>query len=81
VIYKTLHRKLKIEQHEPHLKPEVNSSALGGKAIPPPHTCGTCHDTLVTILMMSQAKFGSNWQSHFREEDVQIKSKVLFLQA
>jgi hypothetical protein len=23
-IYKTLHRKLKIEQHEPHLKPEVN---------------------------------------------------------
>jgi hypothetical protein len=26
-ICKILHRKLKIEQHEPHLKPEVNSCA------------------------------------------------------
>jgi hypothetical protein len=26
-IYKTLHRKLKIEQQEPHEKPEVNSGA------------------------------------------------------
>jgi hypothetical protein len=29
-IYKTLHRKLKIEQHEPHLIPEVNSCAPEG---------------------------------------------------
>jgi hypothetical protein len=30
--YKTLHRKLiiKIEQHEPHLKPGVNAGALEG---------------------------------------------------
>jgi len=27
MIYKTLHRKLKIEYHEPHLKPRVNSGA------------------------------------------------------
>jgi hypothetical protein len=26
MIYKTLHRKLKIEQHKPHYKQEVNSS-------------------------------------------------------
>jgi len=30
MIYKTLHRKLKIEQREPHLKPRVNSGAPGG---------------------------------------------------
>jgi hypothetical protein len=27
MIYKKLHRKLKIEQHEPHSKPGVNSGA------------------------------------------------------
>jgi hypothetical protein len=27
----------------------------GGKAFPPPHTCGTCRDTLVTNLMISHA--------------------------
>jgi hypothetical protein len=27
MIYKTLHRKLKIEQHEPYKKPGVNSGA------------------------------------------------------
>jgi hypothetical protein len=26
MIYKALHRKLRIEQHEPHLKPRVNKS-------------------------------------------------------
>jgi len=28
IIYKTLHRKLKIDQHESYLKPEVNSSSV-----------------------------------------------------
>jgi hypothetical protein len=54
-IYKTLHRKLKIKQNEPHLIPGVSSGAPGGKAFPPPHTCGTCRDTLVTNLMISHA--------------------------
>ena len=36
-IYKTLHRKLKIEQHEHHLKSGVNSGAPEGYAVPPPH--------------------------------------------
>ena len=31
ILYKTLHIKLKIEQHEPHLKPEVNSGDLKGQ--------------------------------------------------
>ena len=30
MIYKTLHRKLKIEQHEPHRKPWVNGGAPQG---------------------------------------------------
>ena len=30
MIYKTLHRKLKIEQHKPHKKAGVNSRALEG---------------------------------------------------
>ena len=33
-IYKTLHRKLKIEQHEPHWKPGMNSGAPEGWAVP-----------------------------------------------
>jgi len=36
-IYKTLHRKLKIEQHEHHLKSGVNSGAAEGYAVSPPH--------------------------------------------
>jgi hypothetical protein len=30
MIYKTLHRKLKIEQHEPHWKPMMDSGAPEG---------------------------------------------------
>ena len=33
-IYKTLHKKLKIDQHEPHQKPGMNSSAPEGQAVP-----------------------------------------------
>jgi len=36
-IYKTLHRKLKIEQHEPHQKPGMNSGAPEGLQVPTPH--------------------------------------------
>ena len=36
MIYKTLQRKLKIEHHEPHYKPEMNTNALEGKAVPCP---------------------------------------------
>jgi hypothetical protein len=34
MIYKTQHRKIKIEHHEPHKKPGVNSGALEGYAVP-----------------------------------------------
>ena len=37
MIYKTPHRKLKIEGHEPHQKPEVNSGASEGFELHPPH--------------------------------------------
>ena len=36
-IYKTLHRKLKIEQHEPHLKQRVDTGGLERSAVPAPH--------------------------------------------
>jgi hypothetical protein len=35
-IYKILHIKLKIEQHEPHWKPGVNPGAPEGWAVPTP---------------------------------------------
>jgi len=35
MVYKTLHRKLNIEQHEPHLKPGVNSGAPKNHFFPP----------------------------------------------
>ena len=35
-IYNTLHRKLKLEQREPHLKPGVNSMCSGGMAVAAP---------------------------------------------
>ena len=34
MIYETLHRKLTIEQHEPHKKPRENSGAPEGLSIP-----------------------------------------------
>ena len=36
-IYKTLHRKLKIEQREPHKTLWVNSGSPEGYAVPAPH--------------------------------------------
>jgi hypothetical protein len=36
-IYKTLHIKLMIKQHEPYKKPGVNSDAPEGLAVPAPH--------------------------------------------
>jgi hypothetical protein len=44
-IYKTLHRKLKIEQHEHHWKPAVNWGVPEGLAVPDPH------ETPVLILL------------------------------
>jgi hypothetical protein len=35
-IYKTLHKKPKIEEHEPHLKPVMNACAPGGLAVSVP---------------------------------------------
>jgi hypothetical protein len=37
IIYKTLHRKLKVEQSEPHYKPRMNSGATGRLAVPVSH--------------------------------------------
>jgi hypothetical protein len=37
MIYKTLHRKLKIEQHKPYQKPGVNSGVPDVLAVPAPH--------------------------------------------
>ena len=37
MIYKSLHRKLKIVQHEPHRNPGESSSAQGGLAAPAQH--------------------------------------------
>jgi hypothetical protein len=34
--YKTLHRKLQIEKHEPHLKPGLNSRDFQRLAVPAP---------------------------------------------
>ena len=34
MIYKTLHRRLKIEQHETHYTPRVNAGAPEGSTVP-----------------------------------------------
>jgi len=46
MIYKTLQRKLKIEHHEPHYKPEMNTNALQGKGSSL-STSGIRHATIV----------------------------------
>ena len=51
MIYKGLHRKLKIEQKVPYYKPGVNSGDPEGRAVPAPR--GTRRVTLVTNLMMN----------------------------
>jgi hypothetical protein len=37
MIYKTLHRKPKIEQHIPHQEPMVNTGAPEEETVPAPH--------------------------------------------
>jgi hypothetical protein len=41
----TLHRKLKIEQHESHYKQRVNSDARGGLAVPAPLMNPSCYSS------------------------------------
>ena len=36
IFYQTLHRKLKIEQHDPHEKPVMKTCATTGLAVPVP---------------------------------------------
>jgi len=48
MIYKTLHRKLKIEQHEPHQKPGVNLGASKELEVSVPHV------TPVLLLLESR---------------------------
>jgi hypothetical protein len=40
MIYKTLHRKLKIKHHKPQQKQAMNSCAPEGSAVPAPHVKG-----------------------------------------
>ena len=49
-IYKTKHRKLKIEQHDPHKRTGVNSGALKWLAV---------SDPLVTTVVTSTSEFSS----------------------
>ena len=63
-IYKTLHRKLKIEQHKSHSKPWLNSGAPEGQAVLAPHhvtLVENSHFYLVTIdiLYNSWVRFPS----------------------
>jgi hypothetical protein len=41
MIYKTLHRKLKMNQHEPYEKPELTSGTPNGLAVPALHVTPT----------------------------------------
>jgi hypothetical protein len=48
MIYKTSHRKLNIDQNEPHQKPGVNSGALVGLAVP-----ASLVSTIVLLLLQT----------------------------
>jgi hypothetical protein len=50
MIYKPLHRKIKIDQREPNLKPGCSVRVMHSCS-----TCGICHVTLVTNPMTSHA--------------------------
>ena len=51
IIYKTPHRKLKTQQHEPHSKLGVNSSAPEGLAVPAPHAAYNIAQSAWTMLI------------------------------
>jgi len=55
MIYKTLHRKLKIEQHNPHQKPDLNARVQEGQAVPAPQVAPVLliHVTLSTNPVIS----------------------------
>jgi hypothetical protein len=46
MIYKTLHRKLKIEEHNPYLQPVGELDWHEGLAVPALSLSGTCHFTV-----------------------------------
>jgi hypothetical protein len=52
-IYKTLHRKLKIEQHESHLSSGMNLGTPEGKDVPAPHVAHMSAGIIVMHINMS----------------------------
>ena len=56
IIYKTLHRKQKIEQRKPHQKPGVHWDAPGGKAVPAPHVAPILFPWIVLCLQENPFK-------------------------
>jgi hypothetical protein len=63
MIYKTLHRKIKIEQQQPLLKSGVNSCALEGLPVPAPHVFG------------SITKIGKHQPIRFKELCVEMNTR------
>jgi hypothetical protein len=59
LIYKTLHSKLKIEQHEPHKKMEMNSGAPG-RVSRSSSSSGTHRVTLIKNLLVNH-EWGNVW--------------------
>ena len=54
-IFKTLYRKLKIEQHELHSKPVVNSCAPDELAVPAPYVA-----SILLLLLQTKCVFNDN---------------------
>jgi hypothetical protein len=54
-IFKTLYRKLKIEQHEPHSKPVVNSCETDEQAVPAPYVT-----SVMLVLLQTRGVFNDN---------------------
>ena len=63
IIYKTLHRKLKIEQHEPHKKCGVKSDAPVALTVPAP---------LVAPIVLILLRVLSRLVSHELQNEVKI---------
>ena len=57
IVYKTLHRKPKIEQHIPHQEPMVNTGAPEEETVPAPYVTPTVYMKSLAHLAKSNVSF------------------------
>jgi hypothetical protein len=71
-MYKTLHRQVNVEQHEPHYKPKVNLAATKGLVVPVPNV----DQNLPGVALFSTTPFEIRVITKLSNSEQSYKGKV-----